>query len=88
MSGEEIKRELLTLIRENDYMNGAGVEEIEDDTDISAYGFTSISVIDLITKIEGRFDFRFEDADLLFDRTNTLNKLIEIVRKSGEGGAL
>ena len=55
------------------------VKDIKPDEDLMEYGMTSVSCIQLIVKLEEKYEFCFKDEDLLIDKLNTLEKIFTLL---------
>lgn len=56
--------------------------DIDFHTDlIEDYGFSSISIIQLVVEIENEFNIEFEDDDLLMELLSPYKSLVEIMNK-------
>ena len=62
---------------------GIDVELIRamNEEDFTTYGMTSIDAIQLVVVLEEKYKFEFKDEDLLFDKFNTLNKLLRLLER-------
>lgn len=55
------------------------VKNIKMDEDLMIYGMTSVSCIQLVVKLEEKYDFCFKDEDLLIEKLNTFDKLFTLL---------
>lgn len=53
----------------------------EADADLSQFGLESISFINLIVGLEERFDCEIPDSLIVFSELNTINKIIDQLRR-------
>lgn len=56
-------------------------ENIDENEDLSEYGFNSLRAMELVVNIEDEFGIELEDEDLLIDNLDTIAKLRIVVRK-------
>lgn len=57
------------------------VEEIANDDDLTKLGMNSISAIELVVEVEDKYDFEFNDEDLLVDNFKTIERLANYIEK-------
>lgn len=57
------------------------VEEIANDDDLTKLGMNSISAIELVVEVEDKYDFEFNDEDLLVDNFKTIERLAKYIEK-------
>lgn len=55
------------------------VKNINEDEDFQVHGMNSISAIQLVVMLEGKYDFEFRDEDLLINKFNTYKKLYDLL---------
>ncbi len=56
-------------------------ENIDENEDLSEYGFNSLRAMELVVNIEDEFGIELEDEDLLIDNLDTIAKLRILMRK-------
>jgi acyl carrier protein len=56
-------------------MDVSEINRIDQDANLYQYGLVSINAIKLVSMLEEKYNFEFQDEDLLFDKFNTLNKI-------------
>ena len=61
-------------------------EEINEETDlVEDFGFSSINIIELVVRIEEKFDIEIDDIFLTEEKLTKYKNLLEIIsRKKGE----
>lgn len=77
---EEIEKSLRKIIKEVLELSKP-VEEICNDDDLSELGMNSITAIELVVEVEEKYDFEFNDEDLLVDNFKTINRLVSYIEK-------
>lgn len=55
------------------------MELIDSNSNLETYGLESIEAIKLVVSLEEAYDFEFRDEDLIFDKFNTINKLLNLL---------
>lgn len=56
-------------------------ENILGDKDLRDDGLDSLNAIELIVELEMEFAIEFDEDDLLVERINTVDKIVELVKK-------
>lgn len=56
-------------------------ENILGDKDLRDDGLDSLNAIELIVELEMEFAIEFDEDDLLVERINTVEKIVELVKK-------
>ena len=78
---KHIKDDIYKIVSNVLDINIALVYEIHGEEDLSTYGMTSISAMRLLIELEEKYNFEFEDRDLLIEKFNTLSKLFTLLKK-------
>lgn len=55
------------------------VRLIDKDSNLETYGLESIEAIRLVIALEEKYDFEFQDEDMIFNKFNTINKLLTLL---------
>lgn len=58
-----------------------GSAEIEEDVDIKVYGIDSLLKVQLVIALEEKFNVSFQDDDINQNNFETINAIIELLRK-------
>lgn len=77
---EEIEQSLRKIIMELLELTKP-IEEIENDEDLTKLGMNSISTIELVVEVEAKYDFEFNDEDLLVENFKTIERLATYIEK-------
>ena len=76
---EEIREFIFQLLSGENNRNRI---EINDDTDLSILGLTSINLIKVIIFVEDKYDVELDDEYLLVEKLNTVNKIVDCILSS------
>ena len=76
---EYCKAEIYEMISSVLNVDNEIIANMDENDDFSIHGMDSTSAIQLIIKIEGKYDFEFKDEDLFIDKFNTLKKLLDLL---------
>lgn len=76
---EVFKEDIYKMISELLEINVENVKDIDKDEDLTVYGMTSISFIQLIVMLEEKYNFDCKDEDLLIEKFNTFAKLFSLL---------
>ena len=77
-----MREEIIEIISKKTNINP---ETISSDTDLTEFGLTSITLVNIVVDLEEKFDFEFDDEDLLLTKLNTIEKIEACIReKLGE----
>ncbi|WP_455715509.1 phosphopantetheine-binding protein [Anaerosporobacter sp.] len=71
-------REVVLEVLKKDYPEQT--PELEDDVDLSEYGISSVTYINVTVLLEDKYDIVFDDEKLDFTNNNTIRQLTEYVR--------
>lgn len=55
---------------------------IDNEKDLIELGMGSMKSIQLIVELESTFSIPFDENDLIFDKFNTINKIVDMVDKT------
>lgn len=77
---EEIEKSLRKIIKKVVELSKS-VEEIGNDDDLTELGMNSITAIELVVEVEEKYNFEFNDEDLLVDNFKTINRLVSYIEK-------
>ena len=81
MTREEIQQELLSIVGDQ---LGQPIESIEDDATFTSLGADSLDMVEMIMRVEEKFEIQIEDKDA--EECKTFNEFVDLVtRKIGEG---
>lgn len=69
------------IISESTFVEMAELNKMTGDDLLTQIGLDSINVIYVIGAIEEEFGFSFADEDLLIDKFETINKIVEMIKK-------
>lgn len=73
--------EIITEIIKQQLNIGASDEVQEEDLLQEEYGLDSIKFVKIIILLEEKFDFEFEDEDLLINKFQTINSIKDVIKK-------
>ena len=76
---EYCKAEIYEMISNVLNVDNEIIANMDENDDFAIHGMDSSSAIQLIIKIEGKYDFEFKDEDLFIDKFNTLKKLLDLL---------
>ena len=57
------------------------IKHMNEKDDLVIYGLDSVSSIQLIVKLEDKYEIEFQDVDLSIERINTLDKLFCLLQR-------
>ena len=57
------------------------IKHMNEKDDLVIYGLDSVSSIQLIVKLEDKYEIEFQDIDLSIERINTLDKLFCLLQR-------
>lgn len=57
------------------------LKSMKEEDDLALYGLDSVSAVQLIVKLEEKYEIEFQDDDLSIGRLNTLKKLFCLLDK-------
>jgi acyl carrier protein len=72
---------LRKIISENTFIDLQVLESLGADDLLTQIGLDSINIIYVIGEIEEQFEFNFTDEDLLLEKFETFNKIMDLIKK-------
>ncbi|MDZ7859278.1 MAG: acyl carrier protein [Candidatus Krumholzibacteriota bacterium] len=80
-AGMEIKKEIHSYIEENVLFNSDDNSISDDDSFMEKGIIDSTGILELVSFIEGKFDFKVDDEDLVPDNFDSVNNLASYIEK-------
>lgn len=77
----EIKKEIHSYIEENVLFNSDDNSISDDDSFMEKGIIDSTGILELVSFIEGKFDFKVDDEDLVPDNFDSVNNLASYIEK-------
>jgi len=77
----EIKKEIHSYIEENVLFNSDYNSISDDDSFMENAIIDSTGILELVSFIEGKFDFKVDDEDLVPDNFDSVNNLVSYIEK-------
>jgi len=75
------KQQVTKILSETINVDINELADIKMEDDLRDWGLDSLKSIDVIVALENEFDIAIEDEDLLVDNFNTIEKIINLVKK-------
>ena len=78
----DILKSVLHILKKNTTLDDTVLLAIDENDDLTKFGFNSIDFIKVIVELEREFGFELDENDLLLDKFNTLSKIRETILKN------
>ncbi len=72
--------EIITEISED----GQTLEDISPNSQLEGLGINSLTFVKMLVKLEIEFDIEFEDSELMYDSSKTVQDIINVIRLKQE----
>lgn len=77
----EIRKEIHSYLEENVLFNSDDNSISDDDSFMENGIIDSTGILELVSFIEGKFDFKVDDEDLVPDNFDSVNNLVSYIEK-------
>jgi acyl carrier protein len=75
------KQQVLKILSETINVDINKLADVKPEDDLRDWGLDSLKSIDVIVALENEFNIAIEDEDLLIDNFNTIEKIIQLIKK-------
>lgn len=77
MEKNQIKKKVIQFLEKEDIFSDVKIENGIEDADLETYGMDSLAFVQMIVKLEEEFKVEIPYELLVFDKWNTITKIIE-----------
>ena len=80
----DILKSVIHILKKNTTLDDTILLTIDENDDLTKYGYNSIDFIKVIVELEKEFGIELDDSDLLLDKFNTLSKIRDTILKNNK----
>lgn len=76
-----MKKEIMDIVRKTIELEDSVTNETLESSDLMVLGMNSIMAIQIIVLLESEFNIEFDDEDLLLENVDSIEKIVNLVKK-------